>query len=322
LNKKFLPAKISDIENRIFTIRGVFVMLDSHLAELYGVETRRINEQVRRNQNRFPSEFMFRLTDDEYEFLRSQNATSKNKSGFLKSQNVIIENEANLRSQIAISSPEHGGRRYLPYVFTEQGVAMLSAVLKSETAIRVSIRIMQAFVEMRKFIADNAAVFQRLDKVERKQLEADEKFDRIFTALESKELKPDKGIFFDGQIYDAYSFISGIVRRAAKSIILLDNYVDDTVLTLFIKRKKGVQFTIYTNEISKQLQLDITKHNAQYAPVEVKELKQSHDRFLIIDEKELYHIGASLKDLGKKWFAFSKMDAVTMKLLTKLNEVR
>jgi len=295
-------------------------MLDSHLAELYNIGTKALNQSVKRNIERFPSEFMFQLVEEEWDFLRSQNVTSKNKSGFLRSQNVTIKKENNLRSQFAISSPEHGGRRYLPYVFTEQGVAMLSAVLKSETAVRVSIRIMQAFVEMRKFIADNAAVFQRLDKVERKQLEADEKFDRIFTALESKELKPDKGIFFDGQIYDAYSFISGIVRRAAKSIILLDNYVDDTVLTLFIKRKKGVQFTIYTNEISKQLQLDINKHNAQYAPVQVSELKQSHDRFLIIDEKELYHIGASIKDLGKKWFAFSKMDTETINLLTKLKE--
>ncbi|MEI6765960.1 MAG: ORF6N domain-containing protein [Bacteroidota bacterium] len=293
-----------DIENRIFTARGFQVMLDSHLAELYGVETKLLNRAVKRNIGRFPADFMFLLNEEEWESLRFHIGTSKIDS--LRFQNGTLNT----------GRGQH--RKYLPYVFTEQGVAMLSAVLKSETAVKMSIQIMQAFVEMRKFIADNAVVFHRLDKVERKQIETDEKFDRIFTALEKKELQPEKGIFFDGQIYDAYSFIANLIRNAGKSIILVDNYIDDTVLTLFIKRKKGVQLTIYTKALSKQLQLDISKHNAQYEPVQVKELKQAHDRFLIIDEKELYHIGASLKDLGKKWFAFSKMDTETLSLLKKL----
>ncbi|MEI6764436.1 MAG: hypothetical protein WCM76_02275 [Bacteroidota bacterium] len=174
---------------------------------------------------------------------------------------------------------------------------------------------------MRKFIADNAVVFHRLDKVERKQIEADEKFDRIFSAMEKRELKPEKGIFFDGQIYDAYSFIADLIRNAGKSIILIDNYIDDSVLTLLTKRKKGVKLTIYTKEMNKQLQLDISKYNAQYEPVQVIELKHAHDRFLIIDEKELYHIGASLKDIGKKWFAFSKMSAECFSMLEKLKQL-
>jgi phage regulator Rha-like protein len=281
------------IENRIFTIRETQVMLDSHLAELYGVETKVINQAVKRNAERFPSTFLFQINEKEWE---------------------------NLKSQTVTSSSEHGGRRYLPYAFTEQGVAMLSAVLKSTTAIKVSIQIMKAFVEMRKFIGENAAIFHRLDKVERKQIEADEKFDRVFTALEKKDKNPEKGIFFDGQIYDAYSFIAGLIRNAGKSIILIDNYIDDTVLTLFTKRKKGVKLTIYTKAINKQLQLDIIKHNAQYEPIQVMEHKHAHDRFLIIYEKELYHIGASIKDIGKKWFAFSKMSSEVFSMLEKLKQ--
>ncbi len=294
-----------DIENRIFTVRGAQVMIDSHLAELYSVETKMINRAVKRNIDRFPDSFMFQLTDNEWSDLRFQIGTSK-KDESLRFQNGTL-NEG--RGQ---------HRKYLPYVFTEQGVAMLSAVLHSETAVRVSIQIMQAFVEMRKFIADKAAIFQRLDKVERKQIESDEKFERVFRALESNEIKAEKGIFFDGQVFDAYVFIADLVRKAKKSIILVDNYVDETVLTLFAKRKKGVQLTIFTKEINKELELDIKKYNAQYDAVTVKILKQAHDRFLIIDEAALYHIGASLKDLGKKWFAFSKMDAEAINLLEKL----
>lgn len=283
--------KQPEIENRIFTIRGRQVMLDSHLAELYTVETKYINLAVKRNPERFPDEFMFQLSDTEWE---------------------------NLKLQIATSSLRHGGRRYLPYVFTEQGVAMLSAVLHSESAVKVSIQIMQAFVEMRKFVAGKAEIFQRLDKIERKQIETDEKFERVFRALESNDINKEKGIFFDGQGFDAYVFVADLVRKAKKSIILIDNYVDDTVLTLFTKRKKGVAVTIYTKAISKQFLLDLSKHNTQYEPIEVKELKEAHDRFLIIDETELYHIGASLKDLGKQWFAFSKMDTEAWKIISKL----
>lgn len=301
--------KHQDIENRIFTIRGVQVMLDSHLAELYGVENKRLNEQVKRNIERFPEIFMFQLADNEWEFLRSQIATLEN-GNFLRTQNVTIKD----------TRGKH--RKYLPYVFTEQGVAMLSAVLRSETAVKVSIQIIQTFVEMRKFYIENAAVFQRLDKIERKQLRADEKFELIFDAMQSKDLEPKQGIFYDGEMFDAYRFVANLIRKAKTSITLIDNYVDDTVLSLFTKRKKGVNVTIYTKSISKQLALDVTKFNSQYEPLNVKELRQAHDRFLILDDRELYHIGASLKDLGKKWFAFSKMDIDIFPLLNKLNELQ
>jgi len=171
---------------------------------------------------------------------------------------------------------------------------------------------------MRKFISSNAQIFHRLDVVEKKQLEHDKKFDRIFDAIQSKGIKPEKGIFFDGQVFDAYKFVSDIIRIAGKSIILIDNYVDDSVLTLFSKRNKDVEVIMFTKEISKKLSLDLAKHNSQYPPIQVKEFKHSHDRFRIIDHKEVYHIGASLKDLGKKWFAFSKFDKEAFKLLNRL----
>ena len=293
--KRFI-IKPLDIESRIFTIRGTQVMLDSHLAELYSVETGRLNEQVKRNIGRFPKEFMFQLTEIEYESLRSQIAILKNNRG------------------------QH--RKYLPYVFTEQGVAMLSAVLRSETAIIVSVQIMQAFVQMRKFIVANALLFQRLDIVERKQLEAEGKFTEIFDALQKTELDPRQGIFYDGQVFDAYSFVSDLIRKAKSSILLIDNYIDDTVLTLFTKRKKGVKAIIYTKSITKQLSLDLKKHNEQYEAIQIDELAEAHDRFLILDNITVYHFGASLKDLGKKWFAFSKMDSTSLTILDKLNPLR
>ena len=293
-----------EIENRIFPVRGMQVMLDSHLSELYGVETKRLNEQVQRNKDRFPEAFMFRLTEIEWNFLRSQFATLKQED-----------------SQKTVKEKRGLHRKYLPFAFTEQGVAMLSAVLRSETAIKVSIQIMNAFVEMRKLMLNNAALFQRINMVEHKQLEADRKFEQIFSALESKDKIPEKGLFFDGQVFDAWQFVSDLIRKANTSIVLIDNYVDDTVLSLFIKRKKNVSVTIHTKNVSKQLAADIEKHNAQYESITLKELKLAHDRFLIIDKQELYHIGASLKDLGKKWFAFSKMDTETLNLLSKLNDL-
>ena len=301
--------KQSEIQNKILTIRGEQVMLDSDLAELYGVETKVLNQAIKRNIKRFPNAFRFQLTQielDEYDnSLRSQFVTSKENS--------------TLRFQSGTSN-QRGGRRYLPYVFTEQGVSMLSAVLHSDTAIEVSIRIISSFVEMRKFISTNAGIFQRLDKVEQKLIQSNENFNKLFNALEDKSIKPKQDIFFEGQIYDAYSFVSDIIRTAKTSIILIDNYIDDTVLTHFAKRNKTVSFTILTKTISKQLSLDIKKHNEQYENIQVKEFKNAHDRFLIIDETEIYHFGASLKDLGKKWFAFSKMDISSIKILDKLNE--
>ncbi len=293
-----LPQK--EIENRIFTLRTLQVMIDRDLAEMYGVETKVLNQAVKRNIERFPASFRFQITEDELNNLsRSQIVT-------LNSDN---KNEKINRGQ---------NIKYLPYAFTEQGVAMLSAVLKSETAVKVSIQIIDAFVEMRKMILGNSGLFQRLDKVETKQIEADQKFEQIFKALENKDQQPEKGIFFEGQIYDAYTFIADIIKKAEKSIVIIDNYIDETVLTLLTKRKKTVAATIYTKQISKQLQLDLKKHNEQYPAIDIKILDNSHDRFLIIDEQKLYHIGASLKDLGKKWFAFSKMDSFTNEVLSKL----
>jgi len=283
-----IPQK--EIENRIFTLRSVQVMIDKDLAEMYNVETKVLNQAVKRNLERFPELFRFQLTESE--------------------KNELVTNCDRFKNLKHAST--------LPYAFTEQGVAMLSAVLRSDTAVRVSIQIINAFVEMRKLLMTNETLFHRIDKMELKQIESDQKFEQIFKALENKAKQPNTGIFFDGQVFDAYVFIADLVRKARKSIILVDNYVDETILTLFAKRKKGVQLTIFTKEINKELELDIKKHNAQYDAVTVKVLKQSHDRFLIIDETELYHIGASLKDLGKKWFAFSKMDAETINLLEKL----
>ena len=282
-----------EIRNLIYSIRGKQVMLDSDLASLYQVETKNLNKAVKRNIERFPASFCFQLTEEEVE---------------------------NLRFQFGTSSLSYGGRRYLPYVFTEQGVAMASAILRSDIAVKISVEIMEAFVEMRKMLISNAALFHRLDNIELKQLEADQKFEEIFKALESDKLHSEKGIFYNGQVFDAYAFVSDIIRSAKISIILLDNYVDDTVLTLLGKRKNNVTATILTKSISNQLRLDLQRYNSQYPPVDIEVFSDAHDRFLIIDNAELYHIGASLKDLGKKWFAFSRMDIEVGRMLQILNK--
>jgi phage regulator Rha-like protein len=281
--------KIDEIKSRIFTIRGMQVMLDSDLAELYGVETKRLNEQVRRNIERFPEQFCFKLTEDESEILKSQNATSS-----------------------------WGGRRTSPFVFSEHGVAMVATVLKSNIAIKISIEIIKAFVFMRKVLSDRSNVFNRLEFLEIKQIETDRRLNEVFKAMESDQLPPKQGVLFDGQVFEAHKFVSDIVRSAEKSIILIDNYVDDTVLTLFSKRKQGVMLKIFTKNLSKQLVLDTQKFHEQFPPAEIKEFNHSHDRFLIIDDKDLYHFGASLKDLGKKWFGFSKMDIEVTKMLARI----
>ena len=285
-NKPSIVPK--EIRNLIYTIRGKQVMLDSDLAALYQVETKNLNKAVKRNIERFPVSFCFQLTEEEVE---------------------------NLRFQFGTSSLSYGGRRYLPYVFTEQGVAMASAILRSDIAVKMSVEIMEAFVEMRRMLISNASLFHRLDNIELKQLEADQKFEEIFKALESDKLHSEKGIFYNGQVFDAYTFVSDIIRSAKSSIILLDNYVDDTVLTLLGKRKTNVTATILTKSISNQLRLDLQRYNSQYPPVDIEVFSDAHDRFLIIDNMELYHIGASLKDLGKKWFAFSRMDIEVGKML-------
>jgi len=286
--------KNEEIQNRIYTLRNVQVMLDKDLAIFYGVKPIRLREQVKRNIKRFPSDFMFQLTEEEVDLMVSQNA---------------------------IPSKQHLGGS-LPFVFTEQGVATISSVLTSERAIEVNIQIMRAFVAMRRFIASNAKVFQRLDMMERKQIEykaeTDQKFEQIFNAIEERSIKPKQGIFFDGQIFDAYQFVSDLIRTANESVILIDNYIDDTVLTLLAKRKKSVTVKILTKTISKQLAMDVKKYNSQYPPIEKKKFKYAHDRFIIIDNKDVFHFGASLKDLGKKWFAFSKLEKDAFRLMERL----
>lgn len=279
---------LANIENKIFTIRGVQVMLDSDLAVLYQTETKFINRAVKRNPLRFPEVFAFQINDEEWNSLRFQNGTLKDEFG---------------RGQ---------HRKYQPWVFTEQGVAMLSAVLNTERAINASIQIMQAFVSMRNFLVNNASIFQRLDKVELNQLKTDEKLEQIFKALEAGKPEPTQGIFFDGQIFDAYAFFSGIIKKAKTEILLIDNYIDENTLTHLSKKSKTVKVILYTKTISKQLILDLKKANQQYGGFEIHSFEKSHDRFLIIDGNTVYHIGASLKDLGKKWFAFTKMEKTSV----------
>jgi len=307
---KIIVYDVASIQRKIYTVHGEQVMLDSDLSAFYGVETKVLNQAVKRNIERFPQEFMFQLTKEETENLMSQIATSNNTS---------------LRSQIVTLEKRTGKyRKYLPYVFTEQGVAMLAGILRSETAIKMSIQIINAFVVMRKFIINNAQLFQKIDTVEKRQLKyeirTDEKFEIVFNALHKNDLDPKQGIFYDGQIFDAHKFVSGLIRKAEKSILLIDNYIDDTVLDLFTKRKKNVTVTILTKKITKVLELDLNKFNAQYPAVEIKEFSDSHDRFMIIDNEDVYHFGASLKDLGKKWFAFSKFDKSAFQILIKLND--
>ena len=288
--------KTDEIHSKIFTIRGKQVMLDSDLARMYQTETKYINRSVSRNLNRFPVDFAFQLNDNEWESLRFQIGTLNEKT----------------------TRGKH--RKYLPWVFTEHGVTMLSAVLNTDVAVEVSIHIIKAFVSMRKFMLNNASVFQRLNQVELNQLKSNERIDNIFRALEKTKSIPTQGVFFDGQIFDAYDLISKIIRSANKEIILIDNYIDESVLLLLTKRDVNVEAIIYTKKVTKQIELDLAKHNLQYPSIEIKTLNSAHDRFLIIDRNELYHIGASLKDLGKKWFAFSRLNEFLPELLSKLND--
>ena len=301
---------VEQIEGLILTIRGKQVILDRDLARLYGVETGRLNEQVKRNIERFPDDFMFQLSREEFENWKSQFAISN--GGEI------------LKSQIAISNSIKMGARKLPYAFTENGIAMLSGVLRSPMAIATNIHIMRAFNAMRHFIGSHAQMFQRLEVMEHTQLSllahqeaTDKKVEEIFRRLDDNSEKLEKGIFYDGQIFDAYSFINERIREAKKRIVLIDNYVDDSVLTMLDKRSKGVDAIVYTKNISRQLSLDFEKHNAQYSPIEVKQFDRAHDRFLCIDDT-VYLIGASLKDLGKKWFGFVKLEQPTDELLSKM----
>ena len=284
---------ISDslIENSILTLRGIQVVIDKDIATLYGVETKYLNQAVKRNADRFPLSFRFQISEAEFEEL----VTNCDRFKPLK----------------------HSSSR--PYAFTEQGVAMLSAVLHSPSAIQISVKIIDVFVRLRHFVTENADVFRRLDRLEIKQLESDMKINQVMSLMEKQAVIPNQGIFYDGQIFDAYLFVSKLIKGATKEIALIDNYIDETVLTLLDKRGSEVNATIYTKAIDRQLRLDLQRHNEQYSPIEIRLFGKAHDRFLIIDDS-VYHIGASLKDLGKKWFAFSLMrDLDPQELIQKIS---
>ena len=280
----------NNIKDKIYTIRNIQVMLDKDLAELYGVETKHINQAVRNNQDKFQDDFYFELSDYEFEDLRSKNLTAN----FSKT-------------------------RINPKVFTEQGIYMLATILKSKMASQVTVYIIKTFANIRKIISQNISMFERFERVEQRLSIHDKNFDRLFEALEDKSLKAKQGIFYDGQIFDAYVFVNDLLKLATTEIILIDNYIDETVFTIFSKYP-NIRIKIYTQNISKQLKLDFEKYSKQYQNIELKEFKNSHDRFLIIDKKNIYHLGASLKDLGKKWFAFSKFEMNTFDVLARLKQ--
>ena len=288
-NKLVIQNELShvDIRNLIYTIRGKQVMLDSDVAMLYHYETKNVNKAVKRNIDRFPEDFCFQLTENEFEILRFQFGTSK--------RNLKTNDEL------------RGGRRYLPYVFTEQGIAMLAGVLKNDIAVKVSINIIKSFIEMRKFISLNGQVFERLTNMEYKLLEHDKKFDEIFNQLQLEENIKQR-IFFDGQIYDAYSLIIDIIKKANKKILIIDNYIDDSVLKMLVKKKNNVEVVILTSDKSNIQNIDIQKFNKEYPILKVAKTNKFHDRFIIIDNKEMYHLGASIKDLGKKCFGINKIE--------------
>ena len=288
---------LETIENLILNIRGKQVMLDRDLARLYGVETKRLNEAVKRNLERFPDDFMFQLTKEEFDNWKSQIVTS------------------NWMSQNATSNSILKGARKCPYAFTENGIAMLSGLLNSSIAIHVNIQIMRAFVAMRHTILDKNQLFSRIENIEHHQLLMIERQDKtesqietIFQALSKYEI-PKQYIFFNGQLFDAHILMSQLVESAEKRIVLIDNYIDESVLILLLKRKKHVPATIYTMQMSSAFKLDLQKHNAQYLPVAVNIYTKAHDRFLIIDDK-VYHVGASVKDLGKKLCAVSLLSCI------------
>ena len=293
-----------EIKNLIYTIRGKQVMLDSDVAMLYHYETKKINQAVKRNIERCPEKFCFQLTEEEFSSLRSQIVTLN--------KTTVQDNFENssLRSQFAALNENTGRgkhRKYLPYVFTEQGIAMLSGLLKNDIAIQVSINIMDAFVEMRKFLMVNGQLFERLTNVEYKLLEHDKKFDKVFDQLQNEENIKQK-IFFEGQIYDAYSLIIDIIKKANKKILIIDNYIDDSVLKMLTKKNKNVEVVILTSNKSNIQKIDIQKFNKEYPILKVAETNKFHDRFIVIDNKEMYHLGASIKDLGKKCFGINKIE--------------
>ena len=282
MNEDFNLTTTEEIQNLIYTIREKQVMLDSDVANLYHYETKFINLTVKRNIERFPENFCFQLTEQEMESLRLQFATL-NKKG---------------RGQ---------HRKYLPYVFTEQGIAMLSGLLRNDIAVQVSINIMNAFVKMRNFLKNNGQLFERVTTLEHQQIENNKKFDLVFDKLQEKQIEKQQ-IFFDGQIYDAYSLIIEIIKKAENKTTIIDNYIDDSILLMLSKKQDNVNVVLLTSNKSNIQNIDIQKFNKQYPTIKLAHTNAFHDRFIIIDEKELYHLGASIKDLGKKCFAINKIE--------------
>lgn len=285
---------VESIRDHVYMLRGEQVMIDSDLADIYGYELKAMNQQVRRNIDRFPEDFMFQMTRDEVDLVKSQFVTSRENTFF---------------------SGQGGGCRKLPYAFTEQGIYMLATVLKGELATKQSIFIMRAFKEMRHFIANNALMFEKINSIELKQLEyqkdADEKFGRIFEYMANHE-EDNQKIFYDGQIFDAFSFLADIIGHAKKEIILIDGYIDVITLNILAKKNAGVNVFAYTLPSTRITAQDINNFNAQYPMLTVKKTIAFHDRFLIIDGVEGYHIGASLKDAGKKCFGMNKIEGTNV----------
>ena len=294
MTKEMIILDENNIKNKIYTIRGMKVMLDRDLAKLYEVLTKNLNKAVKRNIERFPDDFMFQLTKEEFE---------------------------DWRFQIGTSNSDKMGLRRAPYVFTEQGVTALSGVIKSKKAIGINIKIVRAFVSMRKFISENSEMIPNSDYVYKKLFEHENKLEIIHKAMEDNILTKKHNIFFDGKMFESHKFVSDLIKRAKKQIILIDNYIDDSVLTLFSERNKNIEVNIYTKDFSKKLKLDLEIFNKEFEPISIEQLKKSHDRFLIIDE-DVYHFGASLKDLGKKWFAFSKFEREAVKIINELENLK
>ena len=289
-NKLLIQNEISneEIKNLIYTIRGKQVMLDSDVAMLYNYETKKVNQAVKRNIDRFPERFCFQLTEKELEIMWSQIVTTSK-----------------------LKDNKYRSAKYLPYVFTEQGIAMLSGLLKNDIAVQVSINIMNAFVEMRKFISINNSLFEKVinieNKMDKKFIENDKKFNIIFDQLQLEENIKQR-VFFEGQIYDAYSVIIDIIKKANKSILIIDNYVDDSILKMLTKKKSSVEVVILTSNKSNIQNIDIQKFNKEYPILKIAKTNKFHDRFIVIDSREMYHLGASIKDLGKKCFGINKIE--------------
>ena len=285
-------------------------MLDSDVAMLYHYETKKINQAVKRNIDRFPERFCFQLTEEEYLNLRSQFVTLNN-NNINEDYSIDCINTKNIYSNDNMGRGKH--RKYLPYVFTEQGIAMLSGLLKNDIAVQVSIHIMDAFVEMRKFINFNNNLYEKVITLEnnmnKKLLENDKKFDMIFNQLQLGDNIKQR-IFYDGQIYDAYSLIIDIIKKAKEKILIIDNYIDDSILKMLTKKQKNVEVVIMTSHKSNIINLDIQKFNKEYPILKVAYTNKFHDRFIVIDNTEMYHLGASIKDLGKKCFGINKIEDV------------